>query len=242
MNQQDRPQSVVALLLVLAIIFFVVLASMTTLGRFATDGALSIQPTSMPTDGEGNLATAYPIGTDSNGYLMTQKAVFMSTSTAIINTPYDTPVLLPTGTREGERVKFSGEKLGLDALNGWAGLIDGNQVSIYAGALLDDPDQGAIVIFITLPYRNFSEKILTPTKHGGVRILGEQNNRLILQAIDNNFFYFDVPARQFVSSLTEVVLTATPPPTYTPYLSPPNTQMPTSNPYPMPTGLNTEVP
>jgi hypothetical protein len=196
----------------------------------------------MPTDSDGNFATAYPMGTDSSGYLLTQKAVLMSTTTAIINTPYDTPILLPTGTREGERVKFSGKKLGLDTVNGWAGLLDGNQVSIYAGSLLDDPDQGAIVIFITLPYRNFSEKVLTPTKHGGVRILDEQNNRLILQAFDDQIFYFDIPARQFVSSITEVVLTATPPPTYTPHSSPPNTQMPTSNPYPMPTGLSSEVP
>jgi len=139
-------------------------------------------------------------------------------------------------------VKLSAKILGLDALNGWFGFVDGNKIVIYAGSLLDDPDQGVIAILITLPYRNFSEKVLTPAQRGGVRVVAEQNNRLTLQSADGETFYFDVPSRRFVASLTEVVPTATPPPTYTPYAPPSGTSIPTFNPYPMPTELSTEVP
>ena len=73
------------------------------------------------------------------------------------------------------------------------------------------------MIFYNLPSHIFSEMNWTPTKHGGVRVVAEQNNRLTLQAIDGTLFYFDIPARRFVDSLSEVVPSATPPPTYTPY-------------------------
>jgi hypothetical protein len=88
-----------------------------------------------------------------------------------------------------------------------------------------------------------------------VHVIAEQNNRLTLQAVDGEIFYFDVPARQFVASLTEVVPTATPLPTLTPKVygvftpiptyNPypmPVTLMPTSNPYPMPVEPGTEAP
>jgi hypothetical protein len=62
--------------------------------------------------------------------------------------------------------------------------------------------------------------------HGGVRVIAEQNNRLILQAIDGEIFYFDVPARRFVNSLSEVVPTATLLPTRTPYARGQSTPLP----------------
>jgi hypothetical protein len=196
----------------------------------------------MPTTGNSNSATPYYSGTQTMAFRMTQKAILIATIAAITRTPLDTPIIPPTGTREDERIKPSGEKLGLDALNGWFGLVDGNKVSIYAGSLLEDPEQGAIAILITLPYRNFSEKVLTPTKHGGVCVVAEQNNRLTLLAADGEIFYFDVPARRFVASLTEVIPTATPPPSLTPPVYAVGTPIATYNPYPMPTEPATEAP
>ncbi len=62
-----------------------------------------------------------------------------------------------------------------------------------------------------------------PVKKGGpVRIVGAQGQRLILKTDIGTIFYFDLPSRRFVSSLTEIVPTATPPAT------------PTGRPYPGP--------
>jgi hypothetical protein len=130
--------------------------------------------------------------------------------------------------------KFSAEKLFLDGLNAWGGYLDGFSVAVYAGSLPEDSEQGAIVVVSSQPYRFFEEKVLTPTKHGAVRVVAEQNNRLILQAIDGELFYFDVPARRFVDSLTEVVPTATLIPTQTAFASGQSTPLPTYNPYPNP--------
>jgi hypothetical protein len=128
--------------------------------------------------------------------------------------------------------------LGLTTQNAWSGFLDGNRVDLYASALLDDPSQGAIYLFVTIPNSGFMGLILTPTKHGGVRVVSEQNNRLTMISTDGTTYYFDVPARRFVNSLTEVVLSATPPATRTPFppLPTPATSLSTPNPYPAPTG------
>jgi hypothetical protein len=129
--------------------------------------------------------------------------------------------------------KPSGEKLGLDAQNGWFGLLDGYQVDLTAGALIGDPNQGAVYLFVAIPRSGVSELILTPTKHGGIRVVSEQNNRLMMISTDGTTYYFDVPARRFVDSLTEMVPTATLLPTITPPSIPyPIPSPPT--PYPLP--------
>jgi hypothetical protein len=61
-----------------------------------------------------------------------------------------------------------------------------------------------------------------------------KNDRVILIALDGTMFYFDVPTRQFVDSLTGVAPSVTPSPLVTPE--------PTSVPYPMPTEPSTETP
>jgi hypothetical protein len=80
-----------------------------------------------------------------------------------------------------------------------------------------------------------------------VRVVSEQNNRLTLVSTDGTTYYFDVPARRFVDSLNEVVPSATPPNTFTPF---PTLHViwsstpvpPTYNPYPAPTGQSTTAP
>lgn len=149
---------------------------------------------------------------------------------------YDTP--RPTGTRESDIYQWSsGKLLGLDTQNVWVGLVDGNEADVTAGALLSDPEQGAIYLVVSIPRGGVMEQILTPTKHGAVRVVSEQNNRLELVSTDGTTYYFDVPARRFVNSRTEVVLSATPPATETPLPTPPSIWVstlvpPTYNPYP----------
>ena len=76
------------------------------------------------------------------------------------------------------------------------------------------------------PFGNFP----TPTKHGGVRVVSEQDNRLKLVSTDGTTYYFDIPSLSFVSSLTVFAASITPPPTRTPF--PPNYV--TETPYPAP--------
>jgi hypothetical protein len=232
MNKQERSQSIRALLLVLVVVAIVIIIS--AHNRFDDNEPLPVQSTSIPTQIEGSTLTP--------NRAATQKAYLYATWLAVTLTPFDTQVPFPTGTREGEMVKFSAEKMFLEALNGWDGYLNGISVVIYAGSETEEEEQGAIVILLRLPNRFFSEKVLTPTKHGGVRVVAEQNNRLTLLAADGEIFYFDVPARRFVASLTEIVPTATPPPTYTPYKPVQISSMPTNNPYPLPTLLSIKSP
>jgi hypothetical protein len=174
--------------------------------------------------------------------IVTNKAIMEETYLATTRTPSDTQVPFPTGTFEGEMAKFTAEKLFLVGLNAWRGYQDGFSVGVYAGSLPEDSEQGAIVVVSRQPNRLFEEKVLTPTKHGGVRVVAEQNNRLILQAVDGEIFYFDVPARRFVDSLTEVVPTATLISMNTSTLPAQISPLLTYNPYPFLTELPTETP
>jgi hypothetical protein len=151
---------------------------------------------------------------------------------------YETPK--PTGIVESDvYLQASGRKLGVITQNAWGGLLDGNEVDVWAGASLDDPQQGIVRITVSVFRGGISELITTPTKHGGVRVVSEQNNRLTLVSTDGTVYYFDVPARRFVASLTEVVASATLPATGTPLpppptIGPPTLVPPTYNPYPTP--------
>ena len=127
--------------------------------------------------------------------------------------PTEKAIYLPTGTMENGREMDAGKLLGIKALNGWSGIWDRKAIAIYAGATSNDPDQGVIAVAInSAPFGNFP----TPTKHGGVRVVSEQGNRLTLVSTDGTTYYFDIPSRRFVASLTEVVPSATPPNTLPP--------------------------
>ncbi len=176
-----------------------------------------------------------------------QYAIMMATKLVITPSQTEPATLFPTGTVEDDvYLSSSGMGLGVDTQNAWVGFIDGMRADIYAGARLEDTEQGAIFLFVDIPRGGIAELILTPTKHGGVRVVSEQNNRLTLVSTDGTTYYFDLPARRFVDSLTEVVPTATPLPTYTPFPPPPtfsiSTPVPTPNPYPAPTDQSTAAP
>jgi hypothetical protein len=169
------------------------------------------------------------------GPLNTQYAIMLATYLATTPSPTPLRTFAPTGTREDMYVKPSGEKMGLDAQNAWFGVLDGRPVDVYAGALLWDSLQGAIYIFVEFPKGGVNEQIQTPTKHGGVRVVSEHNNRLTLVSTDGTTYYFDIPTLGFVSSLTAIAPSPTPSPTSVPYVPPPSsTPVPTYNPYPGP--------
>jgi hypothetical protein len=245
-------QEMVRLLLGLIIVAAITVAIITTL-RGLTPGnataAVSPDPTSLPQQPatqpqQPTTAVPYPVpwvppltltaiveDTSAIPFAVYATQVFALRETDQAFTPSPTPPVTypPTGTVEDMYVKPSGQKLGMDALNGWRGLWDGKPVSVYAGATLPGSSQGVIIIFID----NFEAgQFFTPTKHGGLRVVSEQDNRLKLVSTDGSTYYFDIPSLSYVSSLAAFAPSITPPPTRTPF--PPNYV--TETPYPGPRG------
>jgi hypothetical protein len=109
--------------------------------------------------------------------------------------------------------------------NTWIENRDSNRqaVFVYAGELarLDGGEtmQGAVVVQVWqssirngLPDAQHLEdtEYLTPIQAGPVKIIDAVGERLVVQSItDGTKFYFDVPSRQFVPSMTAIVPTAT---------------------------------
>lgn len=137
--------------------------------------------------------------------------------------------------------------------NAWYTDSEGGRVRTvaYAGAVKEPGGrttmQGEVLVRVirVAPQQLFnyevvqSDVVLTPVQVGAVRIVDAVGERLILQAKDGTTFYFDVPARRFVSSLTEAVpsatlkptRTATPTATLTFTPCPPRTRPPAGTPY-----------
>lgn len=167
--------------------------------------------------------TPNPEGTQSIEEIITLKAI--GEATYLASTPTRlTPVYLPTGLYDDERVHISAGLLFIDAQNAWGGFFEGNRFSLYAGALQSDPEQGVIGLVISLPGGKSIEKFITPTKHGALSVVSVQDDRIKLVALDGTNIFFDLPTRQFVSSQTEIAPSVTP--------SPPVTPVPTELPYP----------
>lgn len=187
-------------------------------------------------------ANPYPAPSDVSSTQVPQETpvpletILAAATTAIFEftaSPY--PSTLPGDLgihNDDEYTKLEMLKIGLRVDNSWGGIVDGNRVSLWAGSLVVDPNQGVIYVLYNYPYRGWQVQFPTAEKHGSLRILAEQNNRLELVASDGSIFYFDVPSLSYVSSFDEFVLTATPPPTYTPPARP--TRAPTLSGYPQP--------
>lgn len=103
--------------------------------------------------------------------------------------------------------------------NSWVFETQGRKYQVYAGAQREEGPpqsrntmQGIVVVWVWANDGNPMSGGGTynvPSKKGPVRIVGAQGQRLILKTDDSSTFYFDVPARRFVSSLTESVPAAT---------------------------------
>ena len=234
MNQKSTLKNSVSQIIFLVIIVLALVFAITTL-RGTAPGIIS--PTQGVTPVITSSVTPGPVETQTVAAILTFKANEGATEAARTPIPY-TPTFLPTGVYEDEPVKHSGNMLGLDTQNGWSGFVDGYHFFIYAGALLSDSEQGAIVMVTTKPSGTSIEQFVTSTKHGTLQAVSEQNNRLTLIASDGTVFYFDLPTHQFVASLTEVAPSVTPSLTPSPSVTP----EPTGLPYPLPTEPNTVVP
>ena len=142
--------------------------------------------------------------------------------------PY-TPPPFTTGIFEGQPgAYFHAFEAKIE--NHWKGIVNGEQVIVFAGALVKDPSQGFIAV------RSRSRRsgqpsggfFLSPTKAGALRIVDAKGSRLVIhQANDTKLLYFDVPALTYVNSLDELVTPGAP----TEILP---TAQPTTIPYPYP--------
>lgn len=141
-----------------------------------------------------------------------------------------TPVIIYPSPDPGRRagvgkiVESSGPSLPsyLIAENEWWLEENGKLLGVYAITQRGDgvgelpkPWQGMVwVEVMTLDKsKHFSNEegiYQLPVKAGRMKIVDAQGQRLVLRAENGMTFYFDVPARRFVSSLTEIVPTATP--------------------------------
>jgi len=253
--KQEKPLREISLLVTGLVIVGLVTAVIIATFRGGFPGKPPTTQTAFPTASAGEPATQvlspYPepldfrTPTEIARQTAVQNGIILATRFPVTVPPMMTEPPVITGTTENNiYLQSSGMKLGLDTQNAWVGYLDRNRVDLYAGALLEDPSQGAIFLFVTIPNSGFMGLILTPTKHGGVRVVSEHNNRLTMISTDGTTYYFDVPARLFVKSLTEVVPSATPPATRTPFPPPstPVTPLPTLNPYPAPAAPGTAMP
>jgi hypothetical protein len=229
MNQREPTQNVRNLFVGLAIVILATMAIIVILGSPFTIGASNIHAPGVVTSRQKNSVTPGAPVTQTVAFLMTQKSIVITTDSVVTRRPYITPVIPPTGIYENERTKYSGIKFEMAVKNSWFGLVGGNRVTIYAGALLDDPSQGAIMLHLMLPNRSYFERVLTPVKQGALQVVDEHNNRLTLATADGATTYFDVPARRFVTTLTGDIPTATLPP---PYASTPGIPVSPGIPYP----------
>jgi hypothetical protein len=93
--------------------------------------------------------------------------------------------------------------------NVWQEKVLGGYVQAYAGSLAKDSTQGIVIVLSESPGLE-GGRFLTPQKSGAVRIVEADGFRLVLQANGGETYYFDIPSLSFVSSLDEIVPTATP--------------------------------
>ncbi|MGG1575232.1 hypothetical protein [Fictibacillus sp. NRS-1165] len=88
--------------------------------------------------------------------------------------------------------------------NGWVspiknGEMGGKNVTVEAGALINDPEQGYVFVRSEGDKRKYmgEKEYKTPSKHGEVRIIDAKEFILTLQAKDGKKWSFDVPTGTF---------------------------------------------
>jgi hypothetical protein len=190
-------------------------------------------PTDVPTPDEQ--ATEHYIAT----VLVQKQEVFATWQQFLTQQPLPTQEPWPTSISDDQTVKAQLGKIGYEIENAWFGNVNGHNVSIYAGAFMENPAQGVLHVYVWIPNQSFEGDFLTPIQAGSVRIISGENYRLTLLSTDGTTFYFDIPGLQYVDSLTEIVptitpyLTETPSATWTP--GPTQTPIQTCTPGPTPT-------
>lgn len=204
-------------------------ASMATSTQFSTTtlmvtASVEVSPSNVPSE-------------DIMGTKNAQDAQFNATGTAAAQTPWwaaatpwPPPTQGPTPTPDFSDVRHQEAGNGtivwsflqgvkdypIMVYNQWYDNTGGTRV--FAGST--DPDQGAVGVLTPQTKPLNPEIYLTPRKSGNVEIVDAQGERLVLQSTTNgDLFYFDLPTRSFVDSLTVTVTapTVTSMPTETPF-------------------------
>ncbi len=179
-------------------------------------------PTLPATETSQPQATPTPLETEADiGAILTQKWIVYATWEQYLTANPIVQGTPPTGILEEGGADFYYPTYDVIIYNKWQDVVNenGEWGLVYAGSMYTDPTQG-LVLIPSQPVQIY----LTPIKAGSVRIVAVQNLRLTLISENGTTFYFDVPGRRFVDSLTEVA------PTVTPYLS--STPTPTETPAP----------
>ena len=179
-------------------------------------------PTLPATETSQAQATPTPLETEADiEAILTQKWIVYATWEQYLTANPIVQGTPPTGILEEGGADFYYPTYDVIIYNKWQDVVNenGEWALVCAGSMYTDPTQG-LVLIPSQPVQIY----LTPTKAGSVRIVAVQNLRLTLISENGTTFYFDVPGRRFVDSLTEVA------PTVTPYRS--STPTPTETPAP----------
>ena len=130
--------------------------------------------------------------------------------------PQPSPSPISTGVYEDERTAMQWRQLGLDVENAWIGYIGRMQMTAWAGKAVSDSRQGGVQVIVEFPRHPISQWFPSPEPIGSLHIVGEKNNRLILESKQGDVLYFDMPSLEYAESLDQVLATVTPPPTLWP--------------------------
>lgn len=146
----------------------------------------------------------------------TRQANILSRATNIPNGPKAAPQIPTikasqrmTGIINRPAVPFPSSAFQIE--NAWQEKVNGTYILVFAGVDAVRSDKG--ILIITSDTNRHFEYFYTPTDSGPVKIVDVKGMQLVLKTKGKEVFYFDVLGRRFVSSLGEVVSTATPNPT-----------------------------
>ena len=108
---------------------------------------------SSPSDNSEPDPNHFPIPTDPI-LLLTHKTNVRATAEAEASArPPVTEERAPTGIYDDEHYKAQWQAFGFNVENAWVGNVNGNRVTIFAGAPNADPAQGTLQVNMVLPYR-----------------------------------------------------------------------------------------
>jgi hypothetical protein len=83
--------------------------------------------------------------------------------------------------------------------NAWQELVAGRYITVFAGALSEDPEQGVLVIYDDAS--NHCSIYTSPSRDGSFRIVDAENFHLALETTQKTKVYFDVLHPSFADSM-----------------------------------------
>jgi hypothetical protein len=187
--------------------------SVFTISINLTPRSISSQPVEFPTLFPTNYPAprqTYEVGVElTNNAMDLEEPDFSGFFPPVTETPY---LMTPVGVQAGSGF-LSDDFLQLPGYiisNVWFRVREDVNISVYAGGKRDSTRGIVIVVYYFLGNsETFQMEFSTPLDTGGVKIVDAYNDRLMLTSTTGVTFYFDVPSATFVSSLEEVVSTAT---------------------------------